>query len=50
MFEIIAFLVTVIAGVFADAVGTGFHMPGSGIIVAVATMGVFILWAVRHKV
>lgn len=49
MFEIIAFLVTIIAGVFAEAVGVGFHMSGSGIIAAIATMGAFILWSVRHK-
>lgn len=49
VFEIIAFLATVIAGLFAEAVGAGSHISGCGIIVAVATMGAFILWSIRHK-
>ena len=48
--EIIAFLVTVIIGVLAEAtVGTRFNMSGFGVIIAVAIMGAFIIWVVRHK-
>lgn len=50
MFEIVAFLVTIIAGVLAEAtVGVQFNMPGFGVIIAVAVMGAFILWSVRYK-
>ena len=49
MFEIIAFVATIIVGVFAESIGAGSHISGAGSIAAIATMGAFILWTVRHK-
>lgn len=49
MFEIIAFVATIIVGVFAEAIGAGSHISGAGSIAAIATMGAFILWSVRYK-
>lgn len=47
--EIIAVLATLILGVLIEAtIGVRFNMPGIGSMVAVAIMGAFILWAVRH--
>lgn len=47
--EIIAVLATLILGVLTEAtIGVRFNMPGIGSMVAVAIMGAFILWAVRH--
>ena len=47
--EIIAFIVTVIAGYLAAAtLGTSWNWPDAGAVFAVAVMGAFILWAVRH--
>ena len=47
--EIIAVVLTLVLGILAEAtIGVNFNMAGIGSIVAVAVMGVFILWAVRH--
>ena len=48
--EIIAFLVTVIVGLLAEAtIGVKFNMPGFGVLIGVAIMGTFILWSIRHR-
>lgn len=50
--EIIAFIVTVVVGFIVDSLIISIeniNWPSGGTIVAIATMGIFILWEVRHK-
>lgn len=47
--EILAFIFTIIAGVFFEAVGVKVNLSGLGNMVAVALMGAIILWTIRHK-
>lgn len=47
--EILAFIITVIAGIFVEGLGVKYNMAGIGTMVAVALMGTIILWNVRHK-
>ena len=48
--EIIAFFITIVVGVFSEVtIGTSWNMHGIGGILAVAVMGTFILWSIRHK-
>lgn len=48
--EIVAFLVTVVVGLFATSLFDGWlNWPQGGPVFAVAVMGAFILWAIRHK-
>ena len=45
----LAFFATILAGYLTDSlIGTRFNWPDAGAIAAVATMGSFLLWAVRH--
>ena len=45
----LAFFATILAGYLTDSLsGTRFNWPDAGAIAAVATMGSFLLWAVRH--
>lgn len=47
--EILAFLVTIFVGYLADAlIGFRWNWPDAGSIFAIATIGSFLLWAVRH--
>ena len=46
---LLGFVATVFAGYLGSALlGTAMNWPDAGAIVAVATMGAFILWAIRH--
>lgn len=47
--EILAFIITVIVGIFTEGLAVKLNMAGLGSIVAIALMGSIILWAVRHK-
>ena len=50
MEAILAFFVTLIAGVFAEAtVGVRFNMPGIGTVLAVAIMGAIIISMIKKK-
>lgn len=50
MEAIIMFLVTIVAGVFAEAtVGIKFNMPGFGTLLAVAIMGAVIIQMIKNK-
>lgn len=45
----LAFFATVLAGFLTDSlIGVRLNWPDAGAIAAVATMGSFLLWAVRH--
>ena len=47
---IFAFFVTIFVGFFADSIFYNWmNWPGAGAVFAVATMGAFILWALREK-
>ena len=47
--EILAFIVTIVAGYFGAALlGANMNWPDAGAVVAVAVMGCFILWELRH--
>jgi hypothetical protein len=47
--EVIAFFATIIAGFFcALYFGYLLSWPDAGTVVSIATMGTFILWAIRH--
>lgn len=48
MIELAAFLVTIAAGYLADVVFAAWNWPDVGAIFAIAAMGSFLLWAVRH--
>ena len=46
---VFAFIVTIAMGIFVDGfIGIPMNWPNAGTVVAVATMGLFVLWAVRH--
>lgn len=46
---ILAFIVTVIAGFLSSGfLGSQMNWPDAGAIVAIAVMGSFILWTLRH--
>lgn len=48
--EVIAFIVTIVIGVFAEGtIGTSWNMHGIGGITSIAVMGAFILWSIRRK-
>ena len=49
--EIIAFILTIIAGFVAEAVlfSLNVNWQSGGAVFAIAVMGTFILWMVRHK-
>ena len=45
----LAFIATVLAGYLADSfLGFRWNWPDAGAIAAIATMGSFLLWAIRH--
>ena len=47
---IFAFFVTIFVGLFSTAIfGSWINWPEAGAVFAVATMGAFILWALREK-
>ena len=47
---VFAFFVTIFVGFFADSIFYNWmNWPGAGAVFAVATMGAFILWALREK-
>ena len=47
---IFAFFVTIFVGFFATGIfGSWLNWPDAGAVFAVATMGAFILWALREK-
>lgn len=48
--EVLAFLGTVLAGFFGAAFGDSlFNWPDAGVVFAIATMGTFILRAIRNS-
>lgn len=47
---IFAFFITILVGFFADGIFYNWiNWPGGDAVFAVATMGAFILWALREK-
>lgn len=47
---IFAFFITILVGFFGAGIfGSWLNWPDAGAVVAVATMGAFILWALREK-
>ncbi len=49
--EIIAFIVTIVVGFLAEAILFSLNLDwqNGGSVFAIAVMGTFILWTVRHK-
>lgn len=47
--EIIAFIVTLVVGIYGTAIlGQWINLPEGGPVLAICVMGTFILWAIRH--
>lgn len=47
---IFAFFITILVGFFADGIFYNWiNWPNAGAVFAIATMGAFILWALREK-